>query len=410
MPVLVNVHEARGVNEWKRGWRIVLGCALGSGTGVVLLFFTFSIFILPIIAEFGGTRGDLANVQALVVSGALGSPVIGWATDRFGFRRVFLSCMVSVILLELWTGLFAASIFGLAVAIFLISLIGVGSTALTVTRPVNAWFDANRGLALGFAAMGSAIATIIVPPLLEAIVADHGWRVGFLALAGLAACIGLPAVYWLVENEPPSGPDAAIAQKLPNNWAFLAEPQFWLMAVSLMAMGAAGAGFIGQMSPMIQQEGLSAVVAALALSAFAGGQVCGRLSGGWCLDRFNPRLIAVILNLLPAAGFIILWMVQGSTGLALLAAFLIGFQQGAELDIFAYFTARRFGIAQYGTVYGALLGLSWIGNAAGLIGVGRLHDLHGDYALAQLLGAASLGFGALLISAVRLPERGSAPA
>ena len=97
-------------------------------------------------------------------------------------------------------------------------------------------------------------------------------------------------------------------------------------------------------------------------------------------------------------------------GLALLAAFLIGFQQGAELDIFAYFTARRFGIGQYGTVYGLLLGLSWIGNAAGLIGVGWMHDLNGDYALAQLLGAASLSFGALLISAVRLPERGSGPA
>lgn len=394
------------MHEWQRGWKIVLGCALGSGTGVVLLFFTFSIFILPIIAEFGGTRGDLAKVQALVVAGALGSPVIGWAVDRLGFKPVFMVCMLCVILLELWIGLFAGSMFSLACAIFLISLIGVGTTALTVTRPVNAWFDKSRGMALGAAATGSAIATIIVPPILETIVAAYGWRFGFITLAGCAMCIGLPAVWLLVEGEPPARPALSSPERgNPGDWGFLRTPDFWLMSVSLMAMGAAGAGFIGQMSPMIQQEGLSAAAAALALSSFAAGQVTGRLSGGWCLDRFDPRRIAVILNIVPAVGFITLWAVQGSMPLALFAAFLIGFQQGAEIDVFAYFTARRFGLANYGAVYGAMHGLSWIGNATGVIMVGRLHDGFGDYAVAQIAGAIVLAAGALLILAIRLPPR-----
>ncbi len=399
------------MHEWRRGWKIVLGCALGSGTGVVLLFFTFSIFILPIVAEFGGTRGDLAKVQALVVAGALGSPVIGWASDRFGFRPIFMFCMLCVIMLELWIGLFARSMFSLACAIFFISLIGVGTTALTVTRPVNAWFDNSRGMALGTAATGSAIATIIVPPILETIVASYGWRFGFITLAGCGACIGLPAVWLLVQNAPPSVEGSIHQQRSASgNWAFLKMPDFWLMSVSLMAMGAAGAGFIGQMSPMIQQEGLTAAVAALALSSFAAGQVTGRLSGGWCLDRFDPRTVAVILNIVPAIGFITLWAVQGSMPLALFAAFLIGFQQGAEIDVFAYFTARRFGLANYGAVYGAMHGLGWIGNATGVIMVGSLHDGFGDYAVAQIAGAVVLAAGALLILAIRLPARGAAPA
>ena len=58
-------------------------------------------------------------------------------------------------------------------------------------------------------------------------------------------------------------------------------------------------------------------------------------------------------------------------------------------------------------MYGALLGLGWIGNASGLIGVGRLHDMFGDYMLAQLLGASALVFGALLFLAIRLPPRPS---
>ncbi|MFN5819708.1 MAG: hypothetical protein ACK44Y_04660, partial [Novosphingobium sp.] len=94
---------------------------------------------------------------------------------------------------------------------------------------------------------------------------------------------------------------------------------------------------------------------------------------------------------------------------AILAAAMIGLQQGVELDLFAYFVARRFPIAQYGTIYGALHGFSWIGNATGIIGVGLLHDSLGSYSLAQGLGMAALTLGAILVWAVRLPPLASAP-
>ncbi len=398
-----NIQPSSG--EWQRGWRIVLGCALGTGTGIILLFFTFSIFILPLIAEFGGTRGDMGTIQALVIAGALGSPFIGRAADKIGFRAVFMASMLISIGLMLAAALLADSLFQIGVAIFFISLLGVGTTALTTTRPVNAWFDTNRGMALGLAASGVAIATMIVPPILETIIATHGWRAGFVALAGLAAFVGLPAIYFLVENEPPAANGAPTSTATTSDWAFLRSGHFWLMAASFILMNIAGVGFIGQMSPMIQDEGLSTQIAALALSFFAFGQLGGRLIGGWCLDRFEPRLIAVLLNLVPATGFIILWATSGSAAAAMFAAFLIGFQQGAELDIFAYFTARRFGIANYGTVYGALLGLGWIGNATGVISVGWLYDAYGDYNMAQIFGAAALVTGALMIFGVRLAPK-----
>jgi predicted MFS family arabinose efflux permease len=395
------------MSEWRRGWQIVLGCAIGSGMGAVLLFFTFSLFVLPITKEFGVTRGEIATIQSLVVAGALGAPLIGRATDRLGFRAVFLASMIVVIALEFVIAFVVNDVRGLAVCVFLVGLIGVGTTGLTVTRPVNAWFDAQRGLALGLSACGIAVATILVPPPLEALAAAYGWRAGFAALGVLAAVIGLPAVYLLVRNEPPgtSPQGGHVPMRRSGDWSFLRHGGFWLMACSMMAMGAAGSGFIGQMSPMVQEEGLSARTAAYALSAFAVGQVSGRLFGGWCLDRFDPRRIAIVLNLVPASGFLLLWGFDRSGIAALAAASLIGFQQGSEHDIFAYFTARRFGIGNYGTVYGALIGLGWIGNAAGLIGVGRLHDGFGNYMLAQLLGASALAFGALLFVSIRLPER-----
>ncbi|MFN5779466.1 MAG: MFS transporter, partial [Novosphingobium sp.] len=148
---------------------------------------------------------------------------------------------------------------------------------------------------------------------------------------------------------------------------------------------------------------------ALAVSVFAAGQFVGRLGGGWLLDHFRPQTVALVFTVIPGSGFLLLLLTDQLFWAAILAAAMIGLQQGVELDLFAYFVARRFPIAQYGTIYGALHGFSWIGNATGIIGVGLLHDSLGSYSLAQGLGMAALTLGAILVWAVRLPPLASAP-
>lgn len=66
-----------GESEWTIGWRIVLGCALGAGAGIVLLFFTFNMFVLPPSQELGVTRGEIGSIQALIVTGAGGGDRTG---------------------------------------------------------------------------------------------------------------------------------------------------------------------------------------------------------------------------------------------------------------------------------------------------------------------------------------------
>ena len=87
---------------------------------------------------------------------------------------------------------------------------------------------------------------------------------------------------------------------------------------------------------MIQAEGLDVATGALALSAFAVGQLIGRLGGGLLLDRFEPRLVAVALTELPGSGFVLLLLTDQVPLAALLAAGMIGLLQGAELDINAH--------------------------------------------------------------------------
>ena len=50
----------------------------------------FAVLYLPLIDEFGGSRGEVATVQSVLflVSGLTG-PLVGWAFDRLGPRRLF---------------------------------------------------------------------------------------------------------------------------------------------------------------------------------------------------------------------------------------------------------------------------------------------------------------------------------
>ena len=46
------------MEEWRRGWRTVLGAALAAATGVNLLYFVFSLFIPHLQKETGWTLGE----------------------------------------------------------------------------------------------------------------------------------------------------------------------------------------------------------------------------------------------------------------------------------------------------------------------------------------------------------------
>jgi len=387
-------------SEWTDGWRIVLACALASGTGVVLLFFSFSLFLLPITTELKMTRGEFSAIQSLVVLGALGAPIIGRLTDRFGFRPAFLGCSAICVAVQIALTTYVESMLGVAVCVALLGFFGVGTSALTATRPVSAHFSKHRGKALGLVVAGLALATIIAPAPLQYLTEAYGWRSAVLALAALSVVVGVPAVLLLLPAAAGRG-RAGAARIKGQDAIYLRSRSFWLLAIAGVFTGAAVSGFVGQLSPLLQEEGIGPGTAALGLSAFALGQLIGRVGGGTLLDLFPPRRVAVLATLLPGTGFALLYLVDGSPLSALLAAVMIGLLAGIELDVAAFFVARLFPIAQYSTIYGAINAVGWIGNAAGVVGIGVLHDRFGSYAPAQLIALAFLAVAAVLFGQMR---------
>lgn len=177
---------ARQESEWTVGWRIVLACAIANGTGISLTFYVFSMFLLPMSAEFGMTRSQAGIVQMLTVFAAIGAPVIGRLTDTMGFRTVFLVCAAILGLTGIVQGTLVDSVYWLAASVAVAAFFGAGNSSITLTRPINAHFRRFRGRALGLVGVGVSVTAVLVPPLLHEVIVNYGWRTGFLALAGLA--------------------------------------------------------------------------------------------------------------------------------------------------------------------------------------------------------------------------------
>lgn len=391
------------IAEWRAGWRIVAGAAIGMGTGVSLYLLVSSLFIERVTAEFGWTRGDMgiAGMVAFMV-GAIALPVIGQLLDRFGFRRVVLVCVPAMALLYLAIALQAGSYAFYLVLMVWGGIFGGGTGGLAYTRPVVAAFQRARGLALGLATAGTSITGMIVPPILVATIVAYGWRAGLYVMVAITLFVGLPLALALIgrarEGRASAIDDVPDAALLDARDLTLKEARrtrrFWLLVIALVAVNIPGSGVVGQLSPLITDKGFSESSAALVMSIYAAGLLAGRLITGFSLDRLPAPAVGAVMTLIPAIGISLLMIPSPSFALAAVAVGMMGLQQGSEVDLIAYFVSRGFGLKHYSAIYGVIAMAGALSTMTALVLFGKVHDLTGSYHIALIIGAIAFCVGA----------------
>lgn len=393
---------ASAQGEWRRGWAVVAASAVGVGTGAGLYQYMSSLFVGPLEATFGWDRGEIGTAAALGLLGALAAPLVGRITDRHGVRRVATVCILILAATHVALSMMTGAIWQFMAGIAVIGVVAPGCTGLVYSRAVNGWFDRGRGLALGITASGLSIATLALSPLVAAVIAELGVRGGYLALAAIAALIGLPVVLLGVREPPPRiEPHPPLAVPAEGLREALRTPAFWLLAAIMFLVNAPAAGVLTQLVPLLTGKGLTAPAAATYLALFAASVLAGRIGIGWLFDRSSARHVAAAVTLAGAGGCLLL---QAPVPVAFAGAgiVLVGLLQGAETDVLGYFVARLFGRTAYGAIYGVLFTISLLGTAAGIVGFGRLFTLTGGYDVALGVAAGLLAVaGGLYLLAPR---------
>lgn len=373
-------------------------------TGVMVSFspivpYTFSLFLDPLHQAFGWKREAMGGAFALAaITVSIVSPLIGMLLDRFPPRRIILpGILVFAIALAALSRL-TPSIAQFYLTYFVLGLVANTTAQFAYARTVLTWFSTHRGIALALLLTGSGIGSILIPPLTEWMIENHGWRSGFLLLGGIAL-LGLPLTAWLVRNRP----EAAIVQAEHHTdtsmsvSAALRTTAFWILAVITVFSAFSENGLVTNLASILTQHGLLAATAALALSVRGGASIIGRLGVGVAIDRFSPERIQAVVLALAATGNLILAF-AGTAWPALIGAAVLGVGLGSEADVLPYLLARYFGRRHFSALYGLTWTAYAIGGAIGPLWLGHLYDSAGAYLPRFIVYLALVAFGAVILS------------
>lgn len=393
-------------NAWKEelaaGWPLLLTATIGCGMGAAgIVFYSFGLFVTPLQDAFGWSRGD---VSSTMFYGSLGlvltAPPLGFLIDRIGARVVVLAAIPCLAAMLFVLARFEGTLRGFYALFFLTMVAGTGTTAILYTRAVAGSFDAMRGLALGVTLVGPGTAAMLMPPFMQATIAEQGWRAGFLVLALLAVAPWPLVFVWLRQKESTARPAAGRELQGMGRRAALATRTFWTIVIGFSATAVACSALLVHLVPMLRDSGMDGAQAARIAALVGVGVIIGRIGIGWLIDRAFAPYVAAAIFLVTAGGCVML--ATNGVSMAPLAAFLIGFSLGAEVDLIAFLTSRYFGLRHYGFLYASVYACFWFGASLGPAIAGRLFDHYGDYELALVMVIALMVCGAA--AAASLPR------
>lgn len=384
-----------------------------------------TVIIKPLEAEFGWDRSTVSFAVAIsLFAYGFGGPIAGSLVDRFGPRRVMLGGLV-LIALGLVPIMWMQNIWVFNLLWGLVVGVGTGVIANVLGAAVaNRWFNQRRGLVVGLLGASVAVGQLILLPGMIALASDSGWRAVISALAFGVGLMILPVLLFMRDRPADVGLQPVGGELVTKTGAPVVEPSislreavktrdFWLLALSFFVCGYTTNGLIGtHLLPHTVEHGFVEVETAAALSLMGFMNIFGTLVSGWATDRYDNRKLLAMYYGLRAISLLALPFIVETRDLYLFA-FIYGLDWVATVPPTVNLTARRFGRASLGTIYGWIFCSHMIGAGIAAQAGGIFRDLLGDYHLifisAAVLGLVASGL-ALSISTRRATQLASQPA
>jgi MFS family permease len=373
--------------------------------GIVM---AFAVLYLPLVEDFGASRAEVATVQsAVLLLGGFGGPLVGWAFDRLGPRRL-IQCGAVLAAAAFLAASRVGSLPALVAVYGVLGGLGLAAFGSQANMAIAAlWYPRARGRAIAVADLGTGFGAFCFIPLGQWLVSAVGWRgtlvVWATLLLGLVVPLNafqrLPAALEDVRRRraratAPSGGGAdwtlgAALRSVPFRWLaacrFFAACAFPLMNTHMVAYA------VGQ--------GIPPPLAATALGSVSLVSLAGRLTVGWLSDRLGraPALTLAYTSAASGIGALSLLALTGWPGWLILYVLLYGLAQGSSGIVASARAADLFAGPSFGAIYGWLTVAVGPGEALGAWIGGKIYDAAGSYlgAFAFAVGAMAAGLAAI---------------
>jgi MFS family permease len=365
---------------------------------------TLSIFVEPLIREFGWSRTALSGAVSLAgVMAAVVSPPIGRLLDRQGPRLVLcVAILVNAIALALLSLTPSLLVFYLLYCVARMNW--AAAFDLGIYGAIAKWFVARRAFATSVATMAQMAGLVAMPLIAQFAIVQDGWRAGWLALGVVTLLVGFVPVWLFLDRSPPDADRAARGEPEPtfSRAQALATPAFWQLMLFTVLVYPVQAGVSLHQAPHLVERGLHPTTAALIVASFSLMSGVGTLACGFLPRRLPIRLVLALVGVLLALGTLLLARVASPAD-GYVAASLFGLGIGGVLTLLPLAWADYFGRANYGAIRGLALSAQVLAQAAGPLVSGLLRDLRGDYQLALNFFAVLSGLSVAAALAARAP-------
>ena len=358
------------MSEFTYGWKSLLAATIGTMCGIFTLTnYTQGFFVGPVTSEFGWSAPQFfLSYTVLMCSGLLTGPLIGYIAQRVGLRTVGIVGLTGHSLAYVVLSLNTGSLVLWYLSWALVAILGAGSLPIIWTGVLNNWFTKHRGKAIGITMAGTGLGAFLLPPIVEFLIANHGWRTAYRGIGLGALLISLPIVFTFFKEKPDSSTvtDGEVMANKVEAWGLttrdaMRTKQFWILGAVLFLTVIVVAGLLSNFERIMTEQGFERSSIAQIAAVMGLTVIIGRLMVGALVDRFWAPGVAACFFLVATLGLLILVGTQVTMATALLVAVMIGLAAGAELDLLAYLTGKYFGPAHYPAIFGLIIAFFTVG-------------------------------------------------
>jgi MFS family permease len=399
---------------WQRRWPhyawVIITSVIVVNFVVAGVRLSFGVFINPLVAMYGWSRGDVSlayTLQYLIAIPAV--LMVGQLGERIGARRMtMVGAVIFVIGMLLTSTVTQLWQFNLYLGV----LIGLSSAAFMILLPVllGRWFYQKLGLAIGLMWLSHSLGPAILSPLFAGAIEAVGWSQTFIIFGLIGGTLILISGFFLRDNpeEKKLAPYGGLSfESRPDDISppvvnikmhqVVRMKSFWALT-AIHALGCVGHSvLLAHVVSIATLAGIPSVSAASILSFALMSSVISRFGMSLLAEAKGGRFtlaLAILLQTLP----MLLLLYARELWLFYSFALLFGLGYGGEMVGFPIFNRQYYGIkAPLGTIYsyqlaGALLGMAvggWLG--------GALFDWTGAYTWSILVAIGAGFLGTLMV-------------
>ena len=392
---------------------ILVGCCFMQAGGLGAVLDAAGVFFVPVCEDLGFMRSELAlYLTFYFIATIFAMPLVGKWITKYDLNRLLSGAFGLTVLAvaamgfysQPWQWWISGVVFGLA-----------GSFIFVIPTPIliGNWFNRHRGLALGVAMSFSGIGGAVLGPVFTLVIQAVGWRVAYLAAAGIMALLVLPWTLFVFKLRPEdigqhpygwerdeSAGGRRCAGRVESDVPGVPASRAWKTVPFVCMFLLAGlvsyfAGFNSHLPGYAQSLGFSALFGSSLLTAVMVGNVVEKLCVGWLNDKFGVRFTVYLQLVLVIVGLAGLMTAGANPVMLYVSAFFFGAQNSLYSVSIPLLVRQIFGERDFAKIFSyTKIGTGVIG-CLGPVSIAYVYDMTGSF-----VPAFGIGIGVALLSIV----------